>query len=94
LGQVLFLCGESPTVIRTLKKINLSSYFLSTRSTLYKFVEKVHFSKASQKCPDARRPKSRRVRRTFDVRRNMKDEGNAADGVLRSLPRSFHHLPR
>jgi len=38
------------------------------------------FFQADQKCPDARRPKSWGVRRTWMYAATTKDEGNAADG--------------
>ena len=41
---------------------------------------KSRFLQADQKCPDARRPKSWGVRRTWVYVATTKDEGNAADG--------------
>jgi hypothetical protein len=43
-------------------------------------VEKLATSEADGKCPDARLPKSRGMKRTYKYAAVTRDEGNAADG--------------
>jgi len=55
---------------------------IKNKSTLSRVAEKAIFSLAGQKHPDARRAKSRGMRRTLPYVAMTKDERNEADGCF------------
>jgi hypothetical protein len=77
--EIAAAAERRPVVTRTIRKRNFFILLPST-TRLLEVCRKSRFSKASQKCSNARRPKSRRVRRTFVYAATMKDKGNAAGG--------------
>jgi hypothetical protein len=52
-------------------------------------IRKTGFSEADGKCPDARLPKSRGMRRTEKYAAVTRDEGNAADGRFPTASKTF-----